>query len=255
MLNVSNIGSIGLGLAPTSANLEVNGSSDNEDIGLQLRSGNSTQTVLSAQIAFGYNDPTTGLPAMRHLLRTEHSTSALGNTMDFLVWNPGAGSTATLANLNVLALQAISGGSGGSFHVHPFGNPTVELEVSDGATLGGGIIERAVSAQHSSRHIKSDIKYLNKKAQAQAYEDVMSLRHASFRYKKFAQDGRLLAVQDSPLRMGLIYEDSPASIQGPGPTPTIVLDERLNNAELALKEAMAKIEKLQNRLKELRSEK
>ncbi|MEK7679453.1 MAG: hypothetical protein AAB356_04605, partial [Deltaproteobacteria bacterium] len=115
-------------------------------------------------------------------------------------------------------------------------------------------LQRAVSAQHSSRYLKSDIKYLDNKAQAQAYADVLSLRHASFRYKKFAKDGSLLPVQDSPLRMGLIYEDSPVSIRGPGPTPTISTDERLNNAELALKEAMGKIQKLQDRLKKLRSE-
>jgi len=245
MLAVDNIGRVGLGLSPSEGRLQAQGSSGSGEIGLELRSGNATSSGLSLQIALGFN----GEAAMRHAIRTQHSTSTIGNRMDFLVWNPGAGSTATVANLKVLSLEASEAASSGSFHVRPAGDPDVELEVSDGATTGGGTLHRASAGTHSARRLKTDIRYLGEKEEAQAYRDVMVLRPAWFRYKALAPDGSLVGNPGARLWKGLIYEDSPESIRGTG--KSIVIDERVANVEMALKEAMRKLERLQARLREL----
>jgi len=72
-----------------------------------------------------------------------------------LVWNPGAGSTTTLADLNVLSLQGIANASGGSFHVNPMGEPDAEVEVSNGASTGGGTIQYGKWVAPSSRRFKT----------------------------------------------------------------------------------------------------
>ncbi|OGS38608.1 MAG: hypothetical protein A2506_11930 [Elusimicrobia bacterium RIFOXYD12_FULL_66_9] len=233
MLAVDNVGEVGIGVTPQ-ANLDVGPAS----IALQLRSGNSTSSVTSAQIAFAYN----GDGSYRHFLRTEHSTSTDGNKMDFLVWNPGAGSTTTLADLNVLSLQGIANASGGSFHVNPMGEPDAEVEVSNGVTTGGGTIQYGDLLAPSSRRFKTDIKDLSEQDEARALADMAALKHVRFRY-----------LADDPTRpphTGLIYEEAPKSLRGAGGTLSTV--ERLANVEMALKAAMVKLEKLQKRYAELK---
>lgn len=228
---VSNIGAVGLGVTPQ-ATLAVGQNA----IGLQLRSGNSTSSVTSNQIAFGYN----GDYALRHLLRTEHSTSTDGNRMDFLVWNPGAGSTTTLASLKVLSLQGITAASNGSFHVHPFGEPDVEAEISDGLTTGGGTMQRLQVVMPSSRRFKTDIVELDERDEERALDDIASLKHARFRYKG-----------SNEIRTGLIYEEVPASIRDG--QDAVSLTERMVNIELALKAEMRKLEALQKRYEALKA--
>jgi hypothetical protein len=191
--------------------------------------------VSSQQIAFGYN----GDYAMSHFLRTEHSTSTNGNKMDFLVWNTGAGSTTTAANLNVLSLQGITAASHGSFHTHPFGEPDAEVEVSDGLSTGGGTIQRRQLLLPSSRRFKTDISGLSERDEERALEEVGGLKHASYRYKA------------SPVRhIGLVYEDAPDSIKDGD--NSISTSERLVNAEMALKAAIKRLEALQKRYAELK---
>lgn len=233
MLAVDNIGEVGIGATPQ-ANLDIGPA----PIALQLRSGNSTSSVTSAQIAFAYD----GDGSYRHFLRTEHSTSTDGNKMDFLVWNPGAGSTTTLASLNVLSLQGIAGASGGSFHVNPAGEPDAEVEVSNGATTGGGTIQYGELLAPSSRRFKTDIKDLSEADEARALADVAALKHVRFRY--LADDPA------QPPHTGLIYEEVPESLRGADGTLSTI--ERLANAEMALKAAMVKLEKLQKRYAELK---
>lgn len=242
MVAVDNIGEVGIGVTPQ-ANLNIGQGS----IALQLRSGNSTSAVTSNQIAFGYN----GDSSMRHLLRTEHSTSTHGNKLDFLVWNTGAGSTTTLASLNVLSLQGIAAASGGSFHVQPVGEPDAEVEVSNGLSTGGGTMQRLQVVAPSSRRFKTDIKDLSAKDEDRALEDVSGLKHARFRYKSRQKDGRLTEDPAQTLHTGLIYEEAPASIREGG--EALSTSERLVNVELALKAEMRRLEELQKRYEKLKA--
>jgi hypothetical protein len=230
----TNVGQTMLGGWSPQANLEV--VSGQSEVPVELRSGNASTATPSVQIAFGYN----GDVSMSHSLRSEHNSAAVDNSLDFLVWYPPTGSTTTLGNLEGLALQELTA-SGGSFHVHPAtGVATAQVEVSDGGTIGAGVVHRAAAYCVSSRAIKTDIAYLKEKAQKRAYEDVLALQPAAFRYKR-----------DAPgtVRRGLIFEEAPESIRAPG--NRISYDERLVNVELALKEASARLEKLRQRLHDL----
>lgn len=242
MVSVNNIGQVGFGVTPL-ANLDVGAS----PVGLQLRSGDASSASASTQIAFGYN----GDYAMSHLLRTRHSTSTDGNRMDFLVWNPGAGSTTTAADLGVLSIQGIATASGGSFHAHPVGEPDAEVEVSDGITTGGGTLQRLDVVTPSSRRFKTNIKDLNDKAEDRALEEVAGLRHARFRYKARGRDGRLVANPARPLRTGLIYEEAPKSIRDG--KAALSTTERLVNVEMALRASMRRLEELQARYERLKA--
>lgn len=242
LISVDNIGEVGIGVTPQT-NLNIGQSS----IGLQLRSGNSTSSVTSDQITFGYN----GDYAMRHFLRTEHSTSTDGNKMDFLVWNTGAGSTTTVASLNTLSLQGIATASGGSFHVQPVGEPDAEVEVSNGLATGGGTMQRLQVVSPSSRRFKTDIKELSEKEEDKALGDVSVLKHAHFRYKTRLKGGRLVDDPGQILRNGLIYEDAPDSIRDGG--EALSTSERLVNVEMALKASMRRLEELQKRYDRLKA--
>lgn len=242
MIAIDNIGEVGIGVTPQ-ATLSIGAAS----IGLQLRSGNSTSAVTSNQIALGYN----GDYSMRHLMRTEHSTAAHGNKLDFLVWNTGAGSTTTVASLNALSLQGITTASGGSFHVQPVGEPDAEVEVSNGLSTGGGTMQRLQVVTPSSRRFKTDIKDLRAKDEDQALSEIAGLKHAKFRYLSRAKDGRLSEDPTQPLHAGLIYEDAPESIRDG--KDALSTTERLVNVEMALKASMRRLEELQKRYDELKA--
>jgi len=131
------------------------------------------------------------------------------------------------------------------FHIRPPNEiePDADLEVSDGGTYGGGSIHRASSGAHSKREIKSDIAYMNAVDQNRAWDDVKSLRHVNFRYKRIKKDGTLVRDVSNKIRKGLIYEDSPDSIKDE--TGAIIIDDRIVNLELALQKSMNKIEDLE----------
>lgn len=230
MFTLEKTGKAGLGVTAGAA-LDVLGAADGGNVGLQLRVGNSSSTTDSVQIAFAYDSTST----FRHSLRTRAVASQnLGNAVDFYVWRDTA-TPADLGTRRALSLQAISSVSTGSVHVLPAGTPDVELEVSNGTTTGGGTIHRAAAGTHSSRRLKSHIRMLEAEAQARAYQDVQALKHARFRYKG-----------SSRLMRGLIYEDAPESVRGEH--KTVVLDYRILNLELALKETYRRIRELEAEL-------
>ena len=241
-LTVASSGAVGAGLTPL-ADLDINGSGDSGAVGLQLRSGNQYPNTSSIQAAFGYN----GTGNLSHAIRTEHSTSTAGNSMDFLLWNTGV-STPAVGNLEVLTLVTISSSASSteaSFHVMPpsVGLSTVEVTVSNGSTLGGGTVERAAEITHSSKELKSDIVYLGPEDEQRAYDEVFSLKPASFRYMVWnKKKKKLVRDRHQPTRRGLIYEDSPDDIKGPG--KSLILDERVTNMELAAKELLRRLDAL-----------
>jgi hypothetical protein len=235
-LTVASSGAVGVGATPV-ANLDVNGSGDSGVVALQLRDGNMYPATGSYQVAFGVN----GSSNLRHAIRTTHSTSTLNNSIDFFLWTPAV-STPSVGSLEVLSLVTTS--TGASMHIMPVSVSTVEVTVSNGVTLGGGSVIRAIEGPHSSRELKSDITYLGPQDEARAYAEVAALKHATYRYKVWRK-GKLVSDDKQPLRRGLIYEDAPDSVKGPG--ATLVYDERLNNAELAAKELIRRLESLESK--------
>ncbi|MCX5786928.1 MAG: hypothetical protein NTX64_00235 [Elusimicrobia bacterium] len=249
LLAVDNIGDVTIGPSPASARMTVSPSIFS-DAALQLRSGNSTATWSSTQLAFGYN----GTAEMRHAIATQHHPSTVDgseNRMDFFLWTP-QDSTAAIGSMDVLSLRASTLTASASVHVRPMGIPDVELEVSDGASTGGGTVHRAQAFTPSSRDYKEDIAHLGPKEEDQALQDVLSLRPARFRYKRRARDGTLVNDPTAPLFKGLIYEDAPASIRGQH--EDILITERIANLELALKAASRRVESLQTRIRKLKEE-
>jgi hypothetical protein len=241
---VDSSGRLGIATLSPQALVDVPGSGDTGKTALWLRSGNSTSTTLSSQIVFAA--PGGLYPAS---IGTRHTNGqTYDNAVDFFLWNSTAQPSALGAENALTIQESVAGASSASVHVDPYGEPTVELEVSNGSVLGGGSILRAAAGVHmSSREAKTDIQYLTEADEKTAYDDVKALRPARFRFK--TPPGR----PRQPLRRGLIYEDSPASIQGRG--HAIVFDNRLANLELALKEINRRIAAVQSKIDSLEQQK
>lgn len=235
MLVIDNAGRMGIGMESPGALLDVTGRGDVSDIGLQLRSGNSSTTVLSSQIVFAYDSSGT----YRHSIRTRATSSQnLGNAIDFYLW-ASTGYPTTLGSLAAMSLEALPASStSSSVHIRPVGTPVYELVVSNGLTTGGGTVMAASVGTHSRRALKSDIAYLDQTAERRAYEDVLALKHARFRYKNEPR---------SPLLRGLIYEDAPESIRSER-GKSVVFENRLANMEMALKAVNRRIADLEAKI-------
>lgn len=221
----------------SAANLDVNGAGDSSNTALMLQSGNLYQGgTTRVQIAFGQD----GATNRRHSITSVHSDSTTHNSLDFLIWSPDAGTT-SLATMTVLSLVTISSTAAieAAVHVRPVGDPKHEFVVSDGSSTGGGTIHVAAQVSPSSRDWKRDISYLGSAEEAAAYANERGLKHVSFRYAKL-KGARFVRNSRAPIRRGLIYEDSPAEVRGPG--ETLSLDQRLLETELAFKEFARKLE-------------
>lgn len=233
-LRVGKDGKVGMSTY-SAANLDVSGSGDSANIALQVRGGNLyPATSGRAQIAFGQD----GTTSRRHHIDSVHVDSTAHNALNFLIWSPDAGTT-SLATMTVLSLVTISTASGASVHVRPAGDPIVELTVSNGNSLGLGTVHAAAQVTPSSREWKSDIAYLGAEEESAAYGRVHALKHVSFRYarrkgKDFVRDGK------APVRRGLIYEDAPWVLRGPGESLSVT--QRLVDSELAFIELTKRLE-------------
>lgn len=237
-LRVGLDGTVGLS-THSAARLDVWGFADNSDVGLLLRSGDIYGASQGRfQMAFGQN----GALNYRHAIATVHSDSTTHNSIDFRVWTPDAGTT-SVASMTALSLVTSTASFGASAHVRPFGEPDVELVVSNGSLMGGGTIHVSSQVTPSSRGIKEDIAYLGQDEGQAAYGRLKSLKPVRFRYmrwkrKGYARDGR------APLRRGLLYEEAPEVIRGPG--ESLSLDQRLLESELAFQELARRLERLES---------
>lgn len=233
---------IGIGTGDPQARLDISSGS----IALQLRSGNSTNSLTSSQLVFARN----GEAAYPHLIRSQHGANAGDNKLEFLVWTPDSGSTTTLANMTVLALQGISGGSGASAHIRPSGTPDVELEVSNGSSTGGGTMQRLQVLNPSSRRFKSDVRYLDEQTENAALKATANLKHVHFQYKTpFSEGGQPLS-SIAEVHRGLVYEDVPSQLRdGRGGIDSA---ERLAQLEMALRAAIRRLEALQSTYESLK---
>lgn len=235
-LRVAKDGKVGMSTY-SAANLDVNGAGDSANTALMLQSGNLYQGgTTRVQIAFGQD----GTTNRRHSITSVHSDSTTHNSLNFQIWSPDAGTT-SLATMTVLSLVTISSTAAieASVHVRPIGAPKHELVVSDGSSTGGGTIHVAAQVSPSSRDWKRDIAYLGPAEEAAAYANERGLKHVSFRYAKL-KGAHFVRNSRAPIRRGLIYEDSPVEIRGPG--ETLSLDQRLLETELAFKEFARKLE-------------
>lgn len=234
-LRVAKDGKVGMSTY-SAANLDVNETGDASNTALMLQSGNlyggGTTRV---QIAFGQD----GTTNRRHSISSVHSDSTTHNSLDFRIWSPDA-ATSSLATMTVLSLVTISSTAAieASVHVRPIGDPQHELVVSDGASTGGGTIHVLNQVSPSSRDWKRDISYLGSEDEAAAYANERGLKTVSFRYARL-KGGRFVRNSRAPLHRGLIFEDAPEQIRGPG--ETLSLDQRLLESELAFKEFERKL--------------
>jgi hypothetical protein len=206
--------------------------------------GNSSAPASpSSQIIFAYGSSET----FRHSIATRHNPDQnIGNAIDFYLWQDTTQPTA-LGDVQVLSLEASTSAIACSVHVRPVGEPIYELEVSSGSGItGGGTIRYGSAGSHSMRDLKTDISYLDQAQEKQAYEDIKGLRHARFRYKSRMKKGAYIEDRNHPIMTGLIYEDSPASIRDPH--GSLVVDYRVVNLELALKEVNRKIEEVEGEI-------
>lgn len=232
LMFVDGAGNMSVGVPSPAALLDIRGRGDDGDIGLQLRSGNSSSTYSSSQIVFAYDSSGT----YRHRLVTRATADQyLGNDVDFFLWN-STGDPTALGDLEVLSLQGSQSVSSASVHIRPVGDPVYELVVSDGLTTGGGSVMAASVGTHSSRALKTMTATLGDADAEKAYEDVLSLKPATFRYKR--RDGSA-----GPLVRGLVYEDSPESIRDERGR-SLVVEARVANMEMALSVANRRIREL-----------
>ena len=237
LLVVDRFGKVGIGTGVPQALLDVAGADAAGDVGLQLRAGNSSTTYSSSQLVFASESSGT----YRHSLRTRHvAEQYFGNSFDFFLWR-STGQPLVLGEQAALSLQAWSASSS-TVHVRPStGTPAYELVVSDGYTLGAGSVLAASVGTHSSRDLKEVEGYLSAEDEARAYAEVKGLRHARFRYR------------NQPMTRGLIYEDAPDSIREPR-GQSLVFESRVNNMEMALKVARARIKELEGKISTLEKE-
>lgn len=233
-----------LGISTNSAaRVDISASGDGEDVALYLRNGAAYPSVANPQIAFAKG----GSIDYRDSISSVHVDSTAHNSVDFKVWSPDAGTAAALSTMTVLSLTTISTASGAAFHVRPFGDPTVELVVSNGSMTGGGGIHVANEVSPSSRKIKTDIAYLEDSARLTAYEDIKGLRHVAYRYMR-SKRGVMRPDPKARLRHGLLYEDAPASIRGVG--FSLNFDQRLLESEMAFQVLARQLERLETEVGE-----
>ena len=135
----------------------------------------------------------------------------------------------------------------GFFHVMPSGTPDVQLEVSDGSTTGGGTVHAASFAAHSSKKLKSDIRYLTTDEKKALYEDIKLLKPAEFRYLSHKKVDSKTMVRDTkqPLRKGLVLEDVPQSFRSKGDAEAISLNDQIFILQAAVQVLIGKVEALE----------
>ncbi|TBR18754.1 hypothetical protein EPO15_14970 [bacterium] len=227
----------GLGVTPTGARLDMNGRADAGEVALELRAGNSTSSVTSAQAAFG-----TAEGAYRHNIRTAHTGAQnSGNAIDFYLWT-SSDAVYALGSSKVMSIQASSGTSMGGLQVDPSTTTLgAELVVSSGTVYAGGVIlAGGVVSPTCFASLKTDIVHLGEEDRARAVRDVLALKPVSFIYKGDPGGQR---------RVGLVLEDSPESVRSKA--GAVVLDERLMNLELALQAARTRIDALKGEISRL----
>lgn len=228
---VTTTGNVGMGVTPV-ARLDLTGVADVDNTALILRNGNLYPTTTQYQLTLGES----GTVNRRHAIRSVHLSSTASNGLDFLLWMPSQ-DAAAVGSTNVMSVVTTTGGA--SVHIRPVGAPTVDLVVSNGTTLGAGAVHRAAEVAPSSRDWKTDIAPLEASQENLASLNIEGLKPVTFRYKKWTPKG-LVKDGRQITRRGLIYEETPESVHGPG--KSLVIDERIVELELAMRQLIHRVE-------------
>ena len=182
--------------------------------------------------------------ALLQAAHTENVTTTAGGMSWEFYTVPNTTKTQTLA----MRLE-----NGADLHIQPVGTADVELEVSNGASQGGGTVHAASFTAHSSIKRKAGVVWLDEPRFIEAINSIKQLKPVKFRYlsarKKLVQTETGLKLipdaddlfddpQSSELE-GYIFEEAPDSIKGKH--EDIALERRLFNVELALKEVLTAV--------------
>lgn len=221
-------GTLGLSTA-SAARVTVSGSGDSGDLALELRGGDLYPSSGSYQATLGY----AGGTLYRHPVKSQHADAVSSNTLTFGLWT--GGSSGAVGTRDALTLLTHSTGS--TVHVLPPAGAAVSthavgLIVSNGTDVGAGTMRCFDEAAPSSALRKEAVEPLGEAVERSAYEEVRSLRHAAFKYKK---------ARRPKVHRGLLYEEAPDSVRAPG--GAVSFDRRLLNAELALRELLRELER------------
>lgn len=133
---------------------------------------------------------------------------------------------------------ALSIDTSARIHIQPSGNADVELEVSNGASTGGGTVHAATFAAHSSRTLKKDIDPINETDKELLYDDLKSLVPVTFRYKN--------DPENSDPHKGLVYEDVPDSLKADH--QSISLNDQIFMLQAAVQVLIQKVETMEQEL-------
>lgn len=224
-------GKSGIGLTPGNPRLDVSGTANIGQVGLELRAGNSTAAVSSAQVAFG-----DAAGVYRHNIRSRATgTQNERESLDFYLWT-SSDAASDLGSSFAMSLQSSATANQAGLHVSPTdataGN---QLVVSSGAVYAGGVILGYAVGAPCFAAIKTDLRYLAEAEREAAAKDLLALRPVAFRYKGSTQE-----------RRGYVYEETPESLRdGKG---AVVVDERLVNLELVLQAVQGQIRTLEGEL-------
>ena len=105
-----NNGNVGIGVTSPVSPLDIKGINNTVGhAGLQLRSGNTSSTFGSNQIALGYNNRSD----YRHAIKTRHNGgSKAGNALDFYIWDYGVDKLGSIGTKHVMSLNGGNVGIG-----------------------------------------------------------------------------------------------------------------------------------------------
>jgi hypothetical protein len=102
---------------------------------------------------------------------------------------------------------------------------------------GAGVIRYGESGEHVGRQGRTVVSRLGSKEEREAYGEISSMKHSKYQLAGSGLGGPMPSVM-----RGIQYKQAPKSIKAPD--QSLILDERIMNLELAVKEAEREIREL-----------
>jgi len=230
---IDGAGRVGVRVAAPEARLDI--APDSAEA-LTLASGSLSTSPIESQIIFEGKDAT----RFRYGIRTTHSSAArVPNNIEFFFremnWPRPGGDAPDFT------IGTANSASGCGVGIRAAGTMAFELDISSGTIYaGGGTVLALHSGEHADAATAASVRYLDEKDEKRAYEETEALKPAAYRIKPDAggAPGRITR--------GLIYEELPGSLRGR--EKSVVVDARVTNLELALKEINRRIAELERKV-------